>query len=107
MTGSGVESPSHWISRESGSTPLGRLTLQLSVYEVPATPDPSPDTTTTGGATGATNGKEKLYIHINILNIPGSTGPATSLGRYARTLSPCLIATREMLCIPPAGRLLS
>ena len=54
MTGSGVESPSHWISRESGSTPLGRLTLQLSVYEVPATPDPSPDTTTTGGATGAT-----------------------------------------------------
>ena len=51
MTGSGVESPSHWISRESGSTPLGRLTLQLSVYEVPTTPDPSPDTTTTGGAT--------------------------------------------------------
>ena len=54
MTGSGVESPSHWISSESGSTPLGRLTLQLSVYEVPATPDPSPDTTTTDGATGAT-----------------------------------------------------
>ena len=54
MTGSGVESPSHWISRESGSTPLGRLTLQLSVYEVPATPDPSPDITTTGGATVAT-----------------------------------------------------
>ena len=53
-TGSGVESPSHWISRESGSTPLGRLTLQLSEYEVPATPDPSPDTTTTRGATGAT-----------------------------------------------------
>ena len=52
MTGSGVESPSHWISRESGSTPLGRLTLQLSVYEVPATPDPSPDITTTGGTTG-------------------------------------------------------
>ena len=52
MTGSGVESPSHWISRDTGSTPLGRLTLQLSVYEVPATPDPSPDTTTTtGGAT--------------------------------------------------------
>ena len=54
MTGSGVESPSHWISRVSGSTPLGRLTLQLSVYEVPTTPDPSPDTTTTGAATVAT-----------------------------------------------------
>ena len=52
MTGSGVESPSHWISRESGSTPLDRLTLQLSEYEVPATPDPSPDTSTTGGTTG-------------------------------------------------------
>ena len=56
MTGSGVESPSHWISRESGSTPLGRLTLQFSVYEVQATPDPSPDTTTTGGATGGATG---------------------------------------------------
>ena len=54
MTGSGVESPSHWISRESGSTPLGTLTLHVSVYEVPTTPDPSPDTTTTGGATGTT-----------------------------------------------------
>ena len=58
MTGSGVESPSHWISRESGSTPQGRLTLQLSVYEVPATPDPSPDTTTTGGAIGGGLGLE-------------------------------------------------
>ena len=45
MTGCGVGSPSHWISRESGSTPLGRLTLHVSVYEVPVTPDPSPDTT--------------------------------------------------------------
>ena len=48
MTGCGVGSPSHWISRESGSTPLGRLTLHVSVYEVPVTPDPSPDTTTSG-----------------------------------------------------------
>ena len=64
MTGSGVESPSHWISRESGSTPLGRLTLQLSVYEVPATPDPSPDTTTTGGATGATMEKNSYTFTL-------------------------------------------
>ena len=85
MNGSGVESPSHWISRESGSTPLGILTLQLSVYEVPATPDPSPDTTTTGGATVATM-EENSYTFTLIRqpliqNIPGSTGPATSLGR--------------------------
>ena len=33
-----------------GSTPLGRLTLHVSVYEVPTTPDPSPDTTTSGGS---------------------------------------------------------
>ena len=64
MTGSGVESPSHWISRESGSTPLGRLTLQLSVYEVPATPDPSPDTTITGGATGATAEKSSYTFTL-------------------------------------------
>ena len=64
MTGSCVESPSHWISRESGSTPLGRLTLQLSVYEVPATPDPSPDTTTTGGATGATMEKNSYIFTL-------------------------------------------
>ena len=54
-------SPSHWISRESGSTPLGRLTLHVSVYEVPVTPDPSPDTTTSGdSATTATEGKKYL-----------------------------------------------
>ena len=71
MTGSGVENPSHWISRESGSTPLGRLTLQLSVYEVPTTPDPSPDTTTTGGATGATMEKNSYTFTLISCAYPG------------------------------------
>ena len=48
MIGCGRVSSSHRISRESGSTPLGRLTLHVSVYDVPTTPDPSPDTTTSG-----------------------------------------------------------
>ena len=59
-------SPSHWISRESGSTPLGRLTLHVSVYEVPVTPDPSPDTTTSGdSATTVIKIARKCRTEIN------------------------------------------
>ena len=65
-------SPSHWISRESGSTPLGRLTLHVSVYEVPVTPDPSPDTTTSGDSATtvidmARKCNTELYEMFNIL----------------------------------------
>ena len=43
----------HWMFGEASCTPIGRLTLHVSVYEVPAAPDPSPDTTTSGGASTA------------------------------------------------------
>ena len=38
----------HWILGKASCTPIGRLTLHVSVYEVPVTPDPSPDTITSG-----------------------------------------------------------
>ena len=38
----------HWMFGEASCTPIGRMTLHVSVYEVPVTPDPSPDTTTSG-----------------------------------------------------------
>ena len=38
----------HWMLGEAPCTPIGRMTLHVSVYEVPVTPDPSPDTTTSG-----------------------------------------------------------
>ena len=41
----------HWILGETSATPRGRVTLHVSEYEVPTSPDPSPDTTTTGAST--------------------------------------------------------
>ena len=41
----------HWILGETPATPRGRVTLHVSEYEVPTSPDPSPDTTTTGAST--------------------------------------------------------
>ena len=43
----------HWMLGEASCTPIGRLTLHVSVYEVPVTPDPSPDTTTSGDSAAA------------------------------------------------------
>ena len=40
----------HWILGETSATPRGSLTLHVSEYEVPATPDPSPNTLTNIGA---------------------------------------------------------
>ena len=86
----------HWILGETSATPRGRVTLHVSEYEVPTSPDPSPDTTTTGASTTEypksceTHGKIGCYL-------PGVTGPTTGLGR-------CIRATREILWIPPTGR---
>ena len=41
----------HWILGETSATPRGRVTLHVSEYEVPTSPDPSPDTTTIGTST--------------------------------------------------------
>ena len=41
----------HWILGETSATPRGRVTLHVSEYEVPTSPDLSPDTTTTGAST--------------------------------------------------------
>ena len=49
----------HWMLGEASCTPTGRLTLHVSVYEVPATPDPSPDTTTSGDS-ATTEGRQCL-----------------------------------------------
>ena len=43
----------HWMLGEASCTPKGRITLHVSVYEVPTTPDPSPDIITTGASTAA------------------------------------------------------
>ena len=86
----------HWILGETPATPRGRVTLHVSEYEVPTSPDPSPDTTTTGASTTEcpesceTDGRIGCYL-------PGVTGPTTGLGRRIR-------ATREILWIPPTGR---
>ena len=37
----------------SNSTPVGGVTVQVSVYEVPITFDPDPDSVTSGGTTTA------------------------------------------------------
>ena len=41
----------HWILGETPATPRGKVTLHVSEYEVPTSPDPSPDTTTIGAST--------------------------------------------------------
>ena len=43
----------HWILGEASCTPIGKMTLHVSVYEVPVTPDPSPDIITHGGTSTA------------------------------------------------------
>ena len=43
----------HWMLGEASCTPIGRMTLHVSVYEVPVTPDPSPDIITNGASTAA------------------------------------------------------
>ena len=48
----------HWILGETSATPRGRVTLHVSVYEVPT----SPDTTTTGAST--TENTEICETHI-------------------------------------------
>ena len=78
----------HWILGETPATPGGRLTLHVSVYEVPT----SPDTTTTGAST--TDNTESCETHIAGFVL---TGPTTGLGRSIR-------ATREIPWIPPTGR---
>ena len=88
----------HWILGETSATPRGRMTLHVSEYEVPTSPDPSPDTTTTGAST--TEYPESCEIanrRFATMYSPGVTGPTTGLGRSTR-------ATREILWIPPTGR---
>ena len=89
----------HWMLGEASCTPIGRMTLHVSVYEVPATPNPFPDIITTGASTTAAIGLRD-GIQVLCINIPGETGPARGLGR-------CTRATREILWIPPTGRLVS
>ena len=66
----------HWMLGEASCTPIGRLTLHVSVYEVPVTPDPSPDTTTSGGASTAAENGLRDGIQVLCIDIPGETGPA-------------------------------
>ena len=54
----------HWILGETSATPRGRVTLHVSEYEVPTSPDPSPDTTTTGAST--TEYPESCEMHDTI-----------------------------------------
>ena len=85
----------HWILGGTPATPRGRVTLHVSEYEVPTSPDPSPDTTTTGAST--TEYPESCGNRVATVYSPGVTGPTTGLGRSNR-------ATREILWIPPTGR---
>ena len=85
----------HWMLGEAFCTSIGRLTLHVSVYEVPVTPDPSHDTTTSGDSTAAEIGFRD-GIQVLCIDIPGETGQARGLGR-------CTRATREILWIPPTG----
>ena len=85
----------HWILGETRATPGGSLTLHVSEYEVPATPDPSPDTLNNMGLSTAKM-CVKMIFHLPMYS-PGVTGPATGLGRSAK-------ATREILWTPPSGR---
>ena len=96
-----MSSPSHWIFGGcDNTTPLGRITVHVSVCKAPATPDLAPDTVTASG--GTTTEIERLN-HYGLMmmqwlyDIPGATGPTTGLDRLC-------IATREMLWIPPSGR---
>ena len=43
----------HWMLGEASCIPIGRMTLHVSVYEVPVTPDPSSNNITTSGASTA------------------------------------------------------
>ena len=45
----------HWILGKYRATPGGSLTVHISEYEVPATPDSSPDTLTITGASTTKN----------------------------------------------------
>ena len=86
----------HWILGETPATPRGSVTLHVSEYEVPTSPDPSPDTTTTGAST--TEYPESCEMQVcYTMYLPRLTGPTTGLGRSNR-------ATREILWIPPTGR---
>ena len=79
----------HWILGETSATPRGRVTLHVSEYEVPTSPDPSPGTTTTGAST--TEYPESCEVQVcYAMCSPGLTGPTTGLGRPIR-------ATREIL----------
>ena len=71
--------------------------MHVSEYEVPATPDSSPDTLTITGA--STTIIQQLYTFelAHAIHSPGVTGPATGLGRSTK-------ATREILWTPPTGR---
>ena len=96
-----MSSPSHWIFGGcDNTTPLGRITVHVSVCKAPATPDLAPDTVTASG--GTTTEIERLN-HYGLMMMqwlydrPGATGPTTGLDRFC-------IATREMLWIPPSGR---
>ena len=47
-----MSSPCHWILGGcDNTTPLGRITVHVSVCKAPATPDLAPDTVTASGAT--------------------------------------------------------
>ena len=90
-----MSSPSHWILGEcDNSTPLGIVTVHVSVCKAPATPDLAPDTDTASGAT--TTEIERLSHYCLIMqwlyDRPGATGPTTGLDRLC-------IATREILWI--------
>ena len=87
----------HWMLGEASCTPIGRMTQHVSVYEVPVTPDPSPDITTTSGTSTAAEIGFRDGIQVLCIDIPGETGPARGLGR-------CTRATREILWIPSTGR---
>ena len=56
-----MSSPSHWILGGcDNSTPLGRITVHVSVCIAPATPESSPDTDTSCGA--ATTEKKRKIV---------------------------------------------
>ena len=91
-----VSGPSHWIvgvAESSSWTPLGRVTLHVSLYEIPATLDPNPETATSGGSINRCIGRKMIEV-CNIgsysIYIPALTGPTTGLGI-------CITATIEMV----------
>ena len=88
----------HWMLRETLNTPGGIVTLHVSEYEVPATPDSSPDILTNTGASTTEIGFAGKHKYKSLaIHSPGVTGPATGLGRSTK-------ATREILWTPPTGR---